>query len=232
MTSLVSAESTLKITDLTGNTTTVTYGELLAMPKTTENAGLYCYGLLVTEGDWGGVKLSDLLTQTNVDPAVSSINFQAQDGYSITIPIDKAMQPDTIIAYEKDGVPLTENLRLVIPEANGNFWVAQIITINMTSFQANENLSGNFVRTNPHATPTPQSTPTPTQPTPTPTSHPTVEPSATPTNTTPLNQQQNITKQNSTPQKQGLAIEATYGIVIAVVAVAGVGFVAYTKRKR
>jgi DMSO/TMAO reductase YedYZ molybdopterin-dependent catalytic subunit len=233
MTSVVKAEWTLKITDIAGNTQTLTYGQLLDMPKTTENAGLYCYGLLVTEGEWGGIKLSDILAQTNVDSTVGSIQFLAQDGYSITISIDTAMKPDTIIAYEKDGVPLQETLRLVLPEANGNYWISMITSINMTSSPASDNLSANFVRSiAPPTTPMPQPSQPQVQPTPTPTSRPTVEASAPPGTTQPEQQQQNITKQNASPQKQGIPVGFECGLVIVVVAAVGVCFVAYRRKSR
>ena len=231
-TSIANAEWTLKITDLTGNTQTLTYSQLLEMPKTTENAGLYCYGLLVTEGEWGGVKVSDLLAQMNIDSTVGSIQFSAQDGYSTTISLDTALQPDTIIAYEKDGVPLQETLRLVIPRANGSFWISMITAINMTAAVASDNLSPNYVRSIVPTTPIPQPSQPQVQPSTAPKSDPTAEPSAPPVSTIHQEQQQNITKQSSSSLKQGTQVEVAYGLVIAVVAAAGVGFVAYRRKNR
>jgi len=146
MTPVARAEWNLQITDLTGNTDTLSFNTLLSMPKTTVNADLYCYGLMVTGGDWTGIKLSDFLDQTQISPNVGSIQFLAQDGYTVTIPIDMAMRSDVIIAYEKDNTPLPETLRLVIPGANGNIWISMITSMNMSSLQPSGNLSMNFVR--------------------------------------------------------------------------------------
>jgi DMSO/TMAO reductase YedYZ molybdopterin-dependent catalytic subunit len=231
MTSVANAEWTLKITDLTGNTQTLTYSQLLDMPKTTVTAGLYCYGLLVSEGEWGGVKLSDLLAQTNVDSTVRSILFFAEDGYSILISLDTAMKSDTIIAYEKDGISLQETLRLVLPEANGSFWISMVTSMNLTLSVASENLSANYVRSiAPPTTPMPQPSHPPLQPTTTPRSQPTVQPSTPPVSTNQPEQQQNTTKQNSSPQSQWMPIEVTYGLVIVFAAVAVVGFVVYRRK--
>jgi DMSO/TMAO reductase YedYZ molybdopterin-dependent catalytic subunit len=227
MTSVSSAEWTLKISDISGNTVVLSYNQLLAMPQTKETADLYCYGLQVTGGEWGGVRVSDLLAQANVDSTGDAIQFSAQDGYSITIPMSTALQPDTIIAYEKGGVPLQETLRLVLPGANGAYWIAMITSMNISSVQANTDLSGNFVRTiMPRITPTPQAS---TQPTATPRIDPTVEPSA-PTATPTSEAQQNITQQNPSTPKQGVPIEALYGLVVVVGVVVGVGYVAYRRK--
>jgi DMSO/TMAO reductase YedYZ molybdopterin-dependent catalytic subunit len=232
VTSVASAEWTLKISDASGNIVGISYSQLLEMPQTKVNADLYCYGLQVTGGEWGGVRVSDLLAQANVDSTGGAIQFSAQDGYSITIPLETALKADTIIAYEKDDVPLQETLRLVLPEANGAYWISMITSMNISSVDANANLSGNFVRSiMPHITPTPQQSQAYAQPTATPKSEPTVEPSAPPASTTPESQQ-NITKQIPSPAKQGMPIEFFYGlaIVVGIGTVAGVGFVAYRRK--
>jgi hypothetical protein len=43
------------------------------------------------------------------------------------------MQPQTIIAYQKDGQPLFEGLRLILMGANGAAWISLITTITMSS---------------------------------------------------------------------------------------------------
>jgi DMSO/TMAO reductase YedYZ molybdopterin-dependent catalytic subunit len=140
LTSVSSAQSdnepNLVITNLSGTSYVFTYTQLFAMPKTIVNADLYCDGVLVTYGNWSGVLLSYLLTQTQASPEVVSIYFVASDGYSVAIPIDLAIQPHIIIAYEKDGQPLAEGLRLIIPDANGASWIAKITSIAMSTSEA------------------------------------------------------------------------------------------------
>ena len=124
---------TLEVTNRSGNIFDFTYEQLLTIPKTTIDSALYCDGSLATSGNWSGILLSYLLIQTQLTPEVNSIEFMASDGYKVIIPIELAMQPATIIAYEKDGQPLAEVLRLILPGANGAAWIALITTITMST---------------------------------------------------------------------------------------------------
>ena len=128
----------LEIVNLSGISYVFSYTQLFEMPKTAVYAELYCDGALTTYGNWSGVLLSDLLTQAQATPEVGSIQFVASDGYRVAIPINLAMQPQIIIAYEKDGQPLTEGLRLIIPGANGAAWIAKIISITMSTSGADD----------------------------------------------------------------------------------------------
>jgi DMSO/TMAO reductase YedYZ molybdopterin-dependent catalytic subunit len=133
-------EWNLKITNLTGTTTTYSYDQLLAMPTTEVSATLLCYGNLVTYGLWSGISLNYLLQQVGADPSVASIDFTASDGYTASIPIQVATQSNVIIAYEKDGSPLSEKLRLVLPGENGAMWIALITSITLSTVVINANV--------------------------------------------------------------------------------------------
>jgi DMSO/TMAO reductase YedYZ molybdopterin-dependent catalytic subunit len=102
---------------------------------TNTSATLYCYGNIVTGGNWGGVSLGYLLQQTGMEPASASIDFIAIDGYRVSIPLWLAMQAQVIIAYQKDDLPLSEGLRLVLPGENGNLWIKSISTIAMSTVE-------------------------------------------------------------------------------------------------
>jgi DMSO/TMAO reductase YedYZ molybdopterin-dependent catalytic subunit len=227
----------LQITSLFGATINLTYDDILALPKTTVSADLSCYGNSVTSGDWLGVKLADLLNQAGIDPAAASIDFKAQDGYAVSIPIDTAMRPDVIVAYDLNGSPLAETLRLVVPDANGNIWIAMITSISMSTGQLSQGVSGNnelkpFEQyqssTNITTQPSQQQQPQ-IQPTPTASSNKTiVEPVAPPANVTQPQSEQKASGQ----QGLNFPVEAVYwvlfGIVVAVVAVS---FVVYSRKK-
>ena len=136
ITPATAATGTLEITDLSNVTYNFTYQQLAEMPKTTVYAEIYCYGSLVGSGDWSGVQLSYLLNQISDGSNVNSIQFVAADSYTVAIPTLIAMAPETIIAYQKDGEPLSEGLRLVLPGYNGASWIAQIVSITMSSKEA------------------------------------------------------------------------------------------------
>jgi DMSO/TMAO reductase YedYZ molybdopterin-dependent catalytic subunit len=111
--------------------TTLTYDQILSLPKTTVYAELYCYGALLISGNWTGVPLTDLLSSMGLNPSGGSIDFIAQDGYKVSIPSEMALQPNVIIAYQRDGMSLAETYRLVLPQNNGNLWISTITAISL-----------------------------------------------------------------------------------------------------
>jgi DMSO/TMAO reductase YedYZ molybdopterin-dependent catalytic subunit len=70
--------------------------------------------------NYTGVLLSTLLQQAYVSPNATSVYIQASDGYGTTISIQDAMNQSTIIAYARDGSPLT-------PLQNGGEGPARLI---------------------------------------------------------------------------------------------------------
>ncbi|MCW4004079.1 MAG: molybdopterin-dependent oxidoreductase [Candidatus Bathyarchaeota archaeon] len=184
----------LKVTNTDGTTITLPPDYLLTLPKTTVYAELYCYGNLVTDGYWGGVKLTDLISQAGgLDENVDSIYFEAQDGYKVHIPIKTAVREDVLVAYEKDGAPLPEGLRLVIPNANGNLWIALITSMTMSTLQIPEGRSSG-TDSSPLSIPFTPSQQASTQPQPQVQPTPTMQPDNN-INTTPVNPSVNITQQ-------------------------------------
>jgi DMSO/TMAO reductase YedYZ molybdopterin-dependent catalytic subunit len=120
------SEWTLIVDGAVYETLNLTLSELVAMPKSTVIAELYCYEKLVTSGSWTGVQLGYILEKVGYHPQATDVTFYAADGYIITLNITLAMREDVIIAYELDGIPLFETLRLVVPGENGAFWISMI----------------------------------------------------------------------------------------------------------
>ena len=127
----------LQILNLSDDTFLFTTDQLLAMPKASTNADLWCYTELITTGTWGGVTLTELLSHVNSTSEVASLQFSASDGYKVTIPIELAKQKDVIVAYELDGQTLTEGLRLVLPGYNGAAWISGIEKIVLSELSSN-----------------------------------------------------------------------------------------------
>jgi DMSO/TMAO reductase YedYZ molybdopterin-dependent catalytic subunit len=224
------------------NTLTLSLDDLTAMPQSTENAELYCYGQLVASGYWTGVRLGLLLETAGVDQQAGSVGFHAQDGYSVTLPITEAMRPDVIIAYEKDGQPLDEGLRLVIPGANGNLWISMIT--NLVVLGADGNLligitmnSNSTISTPAISLPSASFPSSVSQPSPAPSQSPTLQSSPTPQ---PENQSVTspvVPPSNDQPARQqgspssSLPVEYGYLILSAIIVSAAAGYLFYKRRK-
>jgi len=127
----------LQILNLSDVTFDFTTDQLLAMPKTFTESDFWCYTELVTTGTWGGVALTELLSHINSTSEVVSLQFFASDGYAVSIPIELARQDNVIIAYEQDGQPLNEGLRLVLPGYNGAAWISSIEKIEFSEENSN-----------------------------------------------------------------------------------------------
>ena len=122
---------------------TLNFDELVNMSRTTVYAELYCYGLLIKSGDWTGVRLGLVLEKAGVSVylQLGSVEFYAIDGYSTNLDLLAAARSDIIIAYEKDGLPLVETTRLVIPYANGDKWISNINQIKIVIPSNNTEIS-------------------------------------------------------------------------------------------
>lgn len=218
------SEWTLNIDGAVSNPVTLTINELMAMPRSTVHADLYCYGRLVASGDWAGVSLRYLLENVGFDEKATSVEFYAEDGYKSDISISDAMGKDVIIAYEINGQLLSETLRLVLPEANGDRWIAMInhITVSTNAPSPVQPATTSIITdlpSVPQQSPNPQVTPTP-QPQPTPSPSPTLSPSPTPS----------LVPQTTNSDPESFPITWTV-TAVATVAVAGTVFTVYRKKR-
>ena len=90
-------------------------------------------GDLISTAKLTGVKFSDILGQAGVKPEATYVVFKATDGYSVGIPMAKAMDPGTILAYQINGGPLLAEhgfpARMIVPGYYGMMnckWVTSI----------------------------------------------------------------------------------------------------------
>lgn len=127
----------LTITGLVTNPMNLSLTQLAAMPKTTVEATIYCVdfpNVVVATGRWAGVQLSTLFQQAGVLPSAIKVAFYAADGYATDLDLTAASQANVILAYEKDDLPLTETLRLVVPERWGYKWISQVTSIVLVDY--------------------------------------------------------------------------------------------------
>jgi len=84
---------------------------------------------------WKGVRLRDLLAKARVKPEAAHVQLAGADlppkpqtpAFLRSIPLARALSPETIVAYEMNGAPLSlahgAPLRLVVPGWAGDHWV-------------------------------------------------------------------------------------------------------------
>jgi DMSO/TMAO reductase YedYZ molybdopterin-dependent catalytic subunit len=131
------AEWQLSITGLVEQPSNLSLSELAAMPQTTVDAVIICVDFpdrVVEEGYWKGVSLWLLLETAGVSPDAVKVAFYASDGYSTDLTVETAKREDVIVAHEKDGVPLSEKLRLVVPGKWGYKWISQVASIELVDY--------------------------------------------------------------------------------------------------
>jgi DMSO/TMAO reductase YedYZ molybdopterin-dependent catalytic subunit len=124
---------------LVANPKTYSLADLQSLPKTIEYNTFECVsnvvnGNLISNAEWGGVRLSDLFSDMGgVQQGTEYIVFYSVDGYSVGVPVSRAMMKDAMVAYEMNNAPLPQNhgypLRAVIPGLYGMMsakWISKI----------------------------------------------------------------------------------------------------------
>ncbi len=122
------ASWTLRVGGLVDEPFELTLDEIRALPSEAKPHTLQCIsnpvgGNLIGNGEWVGVPLAALLARAKVRQGVIDIKTTSEDGYTDSIPLTKALEPGTLLAYEMNGEPLTYKhgapLRLLVPDIYG-----------------------------------------------------------------------------------------------------------------
>ena len=113
--------------------------DIMSFPEVSQYSTFECVsnkvnGNLIGNAKWGGVKISDVLANAGgVQQGANYLVFYSVDGYSVGIPIAKAMMPDSLLAYNMNDQQLPVEhgypLRAVIPGLYGMMsakWVKRI----------------------------------------------------------------------------------------------------------
>nr|MBI3613793.1 molybdopterin-dependent oxidoreductase [Nitrospirota bacterium] len=118
----------LAIKGLVESPVTLRYPELLARPLRSEIVTLECVGNSVA-GDavgtafWEGVPLKSLLEEAGVSAQARRVVFRAADGYSDSLPTERVMAGDVLVAVTMNRVPLPQAhgfpARIIVPGVYG-----------------------------------------------------------------------------------------------------------------
>jgi DMSO/TMAO reductase YedYZ molybdopterin-dependent catalytic subunit len=135
----------LEIGGLVQNAATWRFQDLLGFKSTTQETTLMCIsnGLdagLISNAVWKGFPLRDLLDQAGVMSGAARVRLQGVDNYTDTIPLEKAMEPTTLLAYEMNGAPLADRhgypLRVIVPGYFGEKNVKWLTRVEVTDANA------------------------------------------------------------------------------------------------
>ncbi|MGD0573934.1 MAG: molybdopterin-dependent oxidoreductase [Anaerolineales bacterium] len=119
---------TLEIGGQVDKPLTLSYADLTAMPPEDFYATLECIsntvgGDLISTTRFTGVKLADLLARASLRPQATEIRFDCVDGYSESLPLDSALDPETRLCYAMGGATLPPEhgfpARLYTPNRHG-----------------------------------------------------------------------------------------------------------------
>lgn len=102
----------------------------------------------VGHAEWSGVRLADLLEQAGVRKGAAHVHFLGADPppspktpvYLRSLPIERALEHDTIVATKMNGEPLPflhgGPMRLVVPGWTGNHWMKWLMRITVAQDEA------------------------------------------------------------------------------------------------
>lgn len=102
----------LQVSGLVDRPLSLSYADLTSMPASDLYATLECIsnevgGDLISTTRFTGVPLADVLAQAGLQAGAVDVKFTCADGYTESLPIESALNPDTRLCFAMDGQPLT-----------------------------------------------------------------------------------------------------------------------------
>ena len=125
---IVADDWSLTIQGLVKSPRTLTYPQLLARATQSEIVTLECVGNGVAgeaigTAEWEGASLQALLEEAGIDSKAVDVVFRAADGYSDSLPVERALSGDVLIAHKMNGetLPLGHGhpARIIVPGVYG-----------------------------------------------------------------------------------------------------------------
>ena len=92
---------------------------------------------LISNARWKGVPMRDLINQASVLSGATKVRLHGVDNYTDTFPLEKAMDPTTLIAWEMNGSQLPDRhgfpMRVIVPGYFGEKNVKWLTRIELTT---------------------------------------------------------------------------------------------------
>lgn len=116
---------TFEVRGLVRQPFTLSYQELLALPKVTLQSDIHCVtGWSKLDNTWEGVHIREILKRAELKPEAQFVTVFSEEGYTTNLPLAALDDEDVLLAYRHDGKPLEPEhgwpLRLVVPKRY--FW--------------------------------------------------------------------------------------------------------------
>ena len=134
----------LPITGLVTRSVAFTLDDLRALPAVERQHTLTCVsnqvgGNLISNAVWTGARLADVLGRVGIKAGVHRVVLHGADFYEDSITIERALDPESLVVYAMNGVPLPTQhgfpLRLLVPNIYGMKNVKWIVGIELVSHE-------------------------------------------------------------------------------------------------
>jgi DMSO/TMAO reductase YedYZ molybdopterin-dependent catalytic subunit len=113
----------LEVSGLVSKAGEYTLDAIRALPKVVQNTQHVCVEGWRVIGNYGGVRVSDLLTLVGAEPTARFLEVQCADDYYESIDMASIRHPQSLLCYEMYGQPLPREhgapLRLIMPTKLG-----------------------------------------------------------------------------------------------------------------
>jgi len=135
----------LEVNGLVQNPATYRFQDLQGFPMIEQETTLMCIsnGLdagLMSNAVWKGVVLGDLIDPASALSGAARVRLHGVDNYSDTFPLEKALEPTTLVAFEMNGAPLAHRhgypARVIVPGYFGEKHVKWLTRIELTTGDA------------------------------------------------------------------------------------------------
>ena len=81
-----------------------------------------------------GVKVSDMLSMTDIAPEVNTITFKDKDGYGLPMPLSYVLEKEALLVYQIDEQKLSEGERLQVwmPDTVAKYFTRAVTDIELS----------------------------------------------------------------------------------------------------